>query len=97
MDPQESNTESSRQNNGDKLKDETVTENSASAAFQVKYLIRDVQAGIITGAMAIPLSVGIAIMSDYPIKVALATVVFACFWVGSTPGLGPVNLFAHLV
>ncbi|WP_292953632.1 hypothetical protein [Nitrosomonas sp.] len=47
--------------------------------------------------MAIPLSVGIAIMSDYPIKVALVTVVFACFWVGSTPGLGPVILLAHLV
>ncbi|MDH5480468.1 MAG: SulP family inorganic anion transporter [Nitrosomonas sp.] len=55
------------------------------AAFQAKYLARDLQAGIITGAMAIPLSVGIAMMSDYPIKVALATVVFACFigWINS--------------
>lgn len=49
------------------------------AAFQSKYLVRDLQAGVITGAMAIPLTVGIAMMSDYPIKVALATVVFACF------------------
>jgi hypothetical protein len=49
------------------------------AAFQAQYAARDIQAGIITGAMAIPLSVGIALMSDYPIKVALATVAFACF------------------
>lgn len=50
-----------------------------SAAFQTKFFLRDVQAGIITGTMAIPLTVGIAMMSSYPIKVALATVVFACF------------------
>ena len=58
---------------------------SASAAFQVKYIARDVQAGIITGAMAIPLTVGIALMSEYPIKVALATVAFACFigWINA--------------
>jgi MFS superfamily sulfate permease-like transporter len=49
-----------------------------SAGFQTQYLVRDIQAGVITGAMAIPLSVGIALMSDYPIKVALATVAFAC-------------------
>ncbi|MCG7755266.1 MAG: SulP family inorganic anion transporter [Nitrosomonas sp.] len=56
-----------------------------SAAFQAKYLTRDLQAGIITGAMAIPLSAGIALMSDYPIKVALATVVCACFigWINA--------------
>jgi MFS superfamily sulfate permease-like transporter len=56
-----------------------------SAGFQAKYLARDVQAGIICGAMAIPLSTGIAMMSEYPIKVALATVVFACFigWINS--------------
>lgn len=50
-----------------------------SAAFQARYVSRDVPAGIITGAMAIPLSVGIAMMSDYPIKVGLATVAFAGF------------------
>lgn len=56
-----------------------------SAAFQAKFLARDLQAGIITGAMAIPLTTGIALMSDYPIKVALATVVFACFigWINA--------------
>jgi MFS superfamily sulfate permease-like transporter len=59
-----------------------------SAAFQAQYIARDIQAGIITGAMAIPLSVGIALMSDYPIKVALATVAFACF-------IGWVNAFVR--
>lgn len=56
-----------------------------SAGFQARYLARDLQAGVITGAMAIPLSTGIAMMSEYPIKVALATVVFACFigWVNA--------------
>jgi len=56
-----------------------------SAAFQAKYFARDLQAGVITGAMAIPLSVGIAMMSDYPIKVGLATVVFASFigWINA--------------
>ena len=51
---------------------------SGSAAFQAQYVGRDIAAGIITGVMAIPLTVGIAIMSDYPIKVGLATVAFAC-------------------
>ena len=48
-----------------------------SAAFQAQYFLRDSAAGLITGAMAIPLTIGIAIMSDYPIKVGLATVAFA--------------------
>lgn len=62
-----------------------VERNVGHAAFQKKYLVRDLQAGVITGAMAIPLTVGIAMMSDYPIKVALATVVFACFigWINA--------------
>jgi MFS superfamily sulfate permease-like transporter len=56
-----------------------------SAAFQAKYFGRDVAAGLITGVMAIPLSVGIAMMSDYPIKVGLATVAFACLvgWINA--------------
>ena len=60
-------------------------EKLGSAAFQSQYLVRDLQGGIITGAMAIPLSAGIAMMSHYPIKVALATVVFACFigWINA--------------
>jgi len=56
-----------------------------SAAFQAKYAGRDVAAGLIAGSMAIPLTVGIAMMSDYPIKVGLATVAFACFigWINA--------------
>ena len=50
-----------------------------SAAFRAEYAIRDVQAGVITATMAIPLSIGIALMSDYPIQVGLATVAFASF------------------
>lgn len=53
--------------------------NQGSAAFVAKYASRDIQAGIITATMAIPLSVGIAMMSDYPIQVGLATVAFASF------------------
>ncbi len=50
-----------------------------SAAFVAKYAGRDIQAGVITATMAIPLSIGIAMMSDYPIQVGLATVAFASF------------------
>ena len=56
-----------------------------SAAFQAKYAGRDIAAGLIAGSMAIPLTVGIAMMSEYPIKVGLATVAFACFigWINA--------------
>ena len=57
----------------------TADKHFGAAAFQAKYVFRDTAAGIITGTMAIPLSIGIAMMSDYPIKVGLATVVFASF------------------
>jgi hypothetical protein len=59
-----------------------------SAAFQTQYAARDLAAGLITGVMAIPLSVGIAMMSDYPIKVGLATVAFACLvgWINAGSG-----------
>jgi MFS superfamily sulfate permease-like transporter len=43
-----------------------------------KYFKRDMIAGTITGLMAIPLSIGICLMSDFPILVGLVTVVFAC-------------------
>lgn len=82
---------SNNSNEPSKLPDNTVSSNPnigtppGSAAFQSKFFIRDIQAGIITGAMAIPLSVGIALMSHYPIKVALATVAFACLigWINA--------------
>ena len=54
-------------------------EDHGSAAFRKEYALRDVQAGVITATMAIPLSIGIALMSDYPIQVGLATVAFASF------------------
>ncbi|MCH9645853.1 MAG: SulP family inorganic anion transporter [Proteobacteria bacterium] len=50
-----------------------------SAAFRKDFLVHDIQAGVITATMAIPLSIGIALMSDYPIQVGLATVAFASF------------------
>ncbi len=59
--------------------EKTEIENHGSAAFIPKYAGRDIQAGVITATMAIPLSVGIAMMSDYPIQVGLATVAFASF------------------
>lgn len=57
----------------------TQNGNHGSAAYVAKYASRDIQAGVITATMAIPLSVGIAMMSDYPIQVGLATVAFASF------------------
>ena len=56
-----------------------------SAAFQAQYAGRDMAAGLIAGSMAIPLTVGIAMMSEYPIKVGLATVAFACLigWINA--------------
>ena len=50
-----------------------------SAAFVAKYASRDLQAGVITATMAISLSIGIALMSDYHIQVGLATVDFDSF------------------
>lgn len=60
-------------------KQDKVCINDSCAAFQKQYLTRDIQAGVITAAMAIPLSIGIALMSNYPIQVGLATVAFASF------------------
>lgn len=55
------------------------TQDHGSAAFRKEYALADIQAGVITATMAIPLSIGIALMSDYPIQVGLATVAFASF------------------
>ncbi|SFL77088.1 SulP family inorganic anion transporter [Nitrosomonas communis] len=68
-----------------KPKDKELVTLPGSAAFQSQYFLRDTAAGVITGAMAIPLTIGIAIMSDYPIKVGLATVAFACLigWINA--------------
>jgi len=78
------NTDSRPSSNGPQNDSGPVTL-PGSAAFQSQYALRDTAAGLITGAMAIPLSIGIAIMSDYPIKVGLATVAFACLvgWINA--------------
>ncbi len=78
-------TENISSSNDNQTQDAGPVTLPGSAAFQSQYFFRDTAAGLITGAMAIPLSIGIAIMSDYPIKVGLATVAFACLvgWINS--------------
>lgn len=46
--------------------------------FTGEIIRKDALAGTITGLMAIPLSIGICLMSEYPIQTGLLTVVFAC-------------------
>ncbi len=63
--------------NDEILIDKHYSDSHGSAAFRKEYALADIQAGVITATMAIPLSIGIALMSDYPIQVGLATVAFA--------------------
>ncbi len=42
-----------------------------------KYLKRDALAGTVAGVMAVPLTIGICLMSDYPVMTGLYTVIFA--------------------
>jgi len=78
-------TEDRPASNGQQTQAVKPATHRGAAAFQSQYFLRDTAAGLITGAMAIPLSIGIAIMSDYPIKVGLATVAFACLvgWINA--------------
>ena len=46
--------------------------------FTLATLARDAPAGVVTGLMALPLTVGICRMSEYPIQVGIATVIAAC-------------------
>jgi MFS superfamily sulfate permease-like transporter len=46
--------------------------------FSFETLKRDAPAGVVTGLMAIPLTVGICIMSDYPVQIGILTVIAAC-------------------
>lgn len=80
-----SQTENTPPSKGQEAQDTGPVTLPGSAAFQAQYALRDTAAGLITGAMAIPLSIGIAMMSDYPIKVGLATVAFACLvgWINA--------------
>lgn len=50
----------------------------AGQRFSFDTLKRDAPAGFITGLMAVPLTVGICLLSEYPIQIGLATVVVAC-------------------
>lgn len=46
-------------------------------AASLRYIKRDAMAGTVTGVMAVPLTVGICLMSDYPVMTGLYTVIFA--------------------
>ncbi|HEY8378723.1 MAG TPA: SulP family inorganic anion transporter [Nannocystis sp.] len=46
--------------------------------FSLDTLARDAPAGVITGLMAVPLTVGICLLSEYPIQLGLLTVIVAC-------------------
>ena len=73
-----------------------------SAAFQSQCFLRDTVAGLIVGVMAILLSIGIVTMSDYPIRVGLATIAFVCLvgWINAwfKPGnsIGALGIAAGL-
>jgi MFS superfamily sulfate permease-like transporter len=43
----------------------------------LKYIKQDSLAGVVTGVMAVPLTVGICLMSEYPVVTGLYTVIFA--------------------
>lgn len=43
----------------------------------LRHLRRDAMAGSVTGIMAVPLTVGICLMSDYPVMTGIYTVIFA--------------------
>jgi len=55
-----------------------VGEGKKQGAFTLDSLRRDALAGTVTGLVAVPLTVGICLMSEYPIQTGLLTVVFAC-------------------
>jgi MFS superfamily sulfate permease-like transporter len=48
------------------------------ASFTAENIRKDALAGTITGMVAVPLSIGICLMSEYPIQTGLITVIFAC-------------------
>lgn len=46
--------------------------------FTTNNIRQDALAGTITGMVAVPLTIGICLMSEYPIQTGLITVIFAC-------------------
>ena len=65
-----------------------------SAAFQAKYAGRDIAAGLIAGSMAIPLTVGIAMMSEIPSRWGWPPSPLPALSAGSMPGLNPATISA---
>lgn len=57
--------------------DSSSADSSVALPSPRQTLMRDGMAGIITGFMAIPLSAGICLMSDYPVMTGLYTVILA--------------------
>ena len=51
---------------------------SSVVRFSPEIIKRDALAGTVTGMVAVPLTIGICLMSDYPIETGLITVIFAC-------------------
>ncbi|MBI3336130.1 nuclear transport factor 2 family protein [Candidatus Peregrinibacteria bacterium] len=68
----------SRKAHGRHTKIEVSENHETRGRFTLATLKKDALAGTITGLMAIPLTVGICLMSDYPIQIGIATVVVAC-------------------
>jgi MFS superfamily sulfate permease-like transporter len=60
------------------LSDTVEPTNKESPTNLLYTLKRDALAGMVTGLVAIPLTVGICLMSEYPIQVGIATVMMAC-------------------
>lgn len=67
-----------RSSSVEELLDNLHSSGQGAAGSWTETLQRDAQAGIITGLMAIPLTVGICVMSEYPVQIGLATVACAC-------------------
>jgi len=55
-----------------------LEEKQAGYSFGLLSLRQDALAGTVTGLIAVPLTIGICLMSEYPIQTGLVTVIFAC-------------------
>ena len=55
----------------------TITSPKSRWNDSLKYIKRDAMAGTVAGVMAVPLTIGICLMSDYPVMTGLYTVILA--------------------
>jgi MFS superfamily sulfate permease-like transporter len=55
-----------------------VTDEASASRFSIATIKKDAPAGFITGLMAVPLTIGICLLSEFPIQIGLATVIVAC-------------------